>query len=64
MHHPWKIYPVSSFDLNLNAKAIYGNDAIPFFSIPYSVFYMDGSLTKITKPAAIDINDNKNTLYL
>ena len=54
IHHPWKIYPVSSNDIKLDAEAIYGKEALPFFSRqPYSVFMIDGSETKVTWPSSI-----------
>jgi uncharacterized protein len=54
IHRPWKIYPVISFEIKLNAEAIYGKEAYSFFSQqPYSVFMMDGSETKVTWPSSI-----------
>ena len=54
IHSPWKIYHVLSFDIKLDAEAIYGKESAPFFSHqPCSVFMMDGSETKVTWPFSI-----------
>jgi uncharacterized protein YqjF (DUF2071 family) len=56
IHRPWNIHPVNSFEINLDAAAVYGNDAAAYLSqSPFSTFLMDGSETKVTKPVSIKV---------
>ena len=51
IHQPWKIHPVLSSEIKINAETLYGNDFNKsFVTPPFNVFLMDGSETKITRP--------------
>jgi hypothetical protein len=50
IHKPWHIYPVTSFDVKLNATSLYGKEFGPWLNRPFNIFLMDGSETKVTRP--------------
>jgi uncharacterized protein YqjF (DUF2071 family) len=53
-HRPWKIYSSRSFDMNLDAAAVYGNEFSEYFQHPPSAcFLMDGSRTNVSVPVLI-----------
>ena len=53
-HPPWNIYPAISFDMHLDAEAMYGKEFTDYFrEKPVSAFLMDGSQTKVSYPVLL-----------
>ena len=53
-HSPWNIYHAQSFEMNFDAKKIYGEEFSEYFrQKPLSVFLMDGSRTKVSFPVLL-----------
>ncbi|TMI61742.1 MAG: DUF2071 domain-containing protein [Bacteroidetes bacterium] len=53
IHPPWKIHPVLSSEIKIDGEKLYGNDFTNFMTPPFSIFLMDGSETKVTRPLVI-----------
>ena len=54
VHRPWKIHPVLSSEIKIDGEKLYGNDFTKcFITPPFSIFLMDGSETKVTRPLVI-----------
>jgi uncharacterized protein YqjF (DUF2071 family) len=53
-HRPWNVYPSHSFEMNIDAKRLYGEGFVEYLSQkPISAFFMDGSLTKVSSPVLL-----------
>jgi uncharacterized protein YqjF (DUF2071 family) len=53
-HPPWSVYPGLSFEMNLDANTIYGEEFTDYFAEkPVTTFLMDGSQTKVSNPVLL-----------
>jgi len=53
-HRPWKIFPATKFEMNLDTGTAYGEEFKEYFSArPMSTFLMDGSHTKVSWPVLL-----------
>ena len=53
-HIPWNIFPSTSFELDIDAEALYGKELASFFyQKPLCCFLMDGSYTEISRPVLL-----------
>jgi uncharacterized protein len=54
-HHPWKIYPVTSYSIECDIENLYGKEFVPFIfnKEPHSVFLARGSSVTIKMPLKI-----------
>ena len=56
IHRPWNIHSIISSDIKINGEKIYGSDFTNCFKTsPSSIFLMDGSETKVTRPLVIKV---------
>ena len=54
IHRSWNIHPVLSSEIKIDSKKLYGNDFTKcLITPPFSIFLMDGSETKVTRPLVI-----------